>query len=552
VAVVAPAAERHAQASVAAIERNVRRALSAGGFDVGSGELPAARVLIADRVPRSLALDTPVWAIDTSPQSADVAIRSASAAAQRVPNQAVGIRVIVTGQSVAGRTTELRLEQDGLTVATARHAWTAAKESWTADLSYLPPSAASSTLTVHAVAFSGETLVENNAADVRVPALRDPVRVLIYDRTVTWPAVFIRRSLEGESAFAVASWQRASDGVVTRVGTPPDVVSESTLRPYDVVIVGGPEALSAREVATLAWFVEERGGVVLFVPERRPSGAYRRLIAASRFDERILEQPVRLAAAGGAALQVSEMLVARDLADDARPLATIGKAAEPVIFVGRRGAGAVIFTGALDAWRYRADQQGFVRFWTSVVIDAAAAVPPRLSVEVDPPLVRPGDPVSIRARLRPTEFRRTERAFTLAPIAARVVGPAAHVDAPIRLWPSVEAGLFEGEWVPPVEGVYDITVASGDARADVQLVSDTTVERGADSDPEGLALLSRASGGDAYPADRVERLVQQMRDALPRRVVEQTQHPMRSPWWLLPFAAAVCAEWTWRRVRGWR
>jgi len=53
-----------------------------------------------------------------------------------------------------------------------------------------------------------------------------------------------------------------------------------------------------------------------------------------------------------------------------------------------------------------------------------------------------------------------------------------------------------------------------------------------------------------FPAGDVTSLVAAMRESHPWQRVVRDTHPMRSPWWALPFAALLCAEWAVRRKRG--
>ena len=50
--------------------------------------------------------------------------------------------------------------------------------------------------------------------------------------------------------------------------------------------------------------------------------------------------------------------------------------------------------------------------------------------------------------------------------SARAVSPGAHVDVPVRLWPTAEPGVYEGEWRPSVAGDYNIAVTAGPAQRD--------------------------------------------------------------------------------------
>jgi hypothetical protein len=406
---------------------------------------------------------------------------------------------------------------------------------------------------VRAVPLDRETTTDDNAFDLRLPPRHRPIRVLSYDASVAWPAVFVRRSLEGEPGFALATLQRASQGVATRAGAPPDVLSSSTLAQFDIVVIGGPEGLTQRDVEALRWFVEERGGIAVFIPERRPSGPYARLLGVKEFDERVLEEPVTLDAGDGMTLRSAEMIVAPQLPLPARPLATVGRAPEAVVFSIRRGAGGIVFSGALDAWRYRAaDQQAFARFWRRTVTEAAHGVPPRLGVEVEPALARVGEKVHIRARLRSTELRGGLDAVSSEPISARAIAPERHVDQPIRLWPTREPGTFEGEWAIPGAAEYAISVSSSDAVADASVAVVDAVARGADDDVDGLEMLVRASGGEMRAASDTQHVVDAMTRALQRQSTSMQVHPMRSPWWMAVFAVALCAEWGWRRAHGGR
>ena len=72
----------------------------------------------------------------------------------------------------------------------------------------------------------------------------------------------------------------------------------------------------------------------------------------------------------------------------------------------------------------------------------------------------------------------------------------------------------------------------------------------AGADPEGLALAVASSGGLMRTRDCVADLVSSLAAGLPARAVDVRVHPMRSPWWSVPFALALCIEWGWRRMHG--
>jgi len=135
-------------------------------------------------------------------------------------------------------------------------------------------------------------------------------------------------------------------------------------------------------------------------------------------------------------------------------------------------------------------------------------------------------------------------------VAARAVSPGARVDVPIRLWPTAEPGVYEGEWRPSAIGTYNIAVTAGARRGDAAATVAATVSRGSTANPEGLALVARSSGGRVFAADRLADLVEAIKGAFPARPSTRTTRPMRSPWWVVPFAGLLCAEWALRRKRG--
>ena len=113
--------------------------------------------------------------------------------------------------------------------------------------------------------------------------MRGPIRTLVVEAGVTWPAMFVRRAIEGEPAFAVAAVQRASTRIATRAGAPPAALTRDALAPFEVALVGAPDNLTAADVDALRWFVEERGGVAVLIPDQRPSGRrYVDLLGARR------------------------------------------------------------------------------------------------------------------------------------------------------------------------------------------------------------------------------------------------------------------------------
>lgn len=520
----------------------VASAIAAAGFRTDPAETPAATILVAGRVPADLTPAPHTWIFGGDPVTPSVHVVDVATPSARLPGQAIDVTVDLRANGVRG-TAEVTLEDAGLPVAAATHEWTE-DGPWRARLQYLPPYTGAGRLRVRVAPSVGQRRPDDRVTDVFVPAARRPLRVLVVDAGVTWPAVFIRRALEGESAFSVSSTQRAAKTVVTRGGHPPAALSRDSLAPYEAAIVGGPGNLRASDLAALQWFVEERGGVVLFVPDDRPSGDYLRLAGGPTFDMTTLEEPVRLD--GG--LLASELAVPRSLPPASTVLAADPQR-RPVVFVARRGAGAVILSGALDAWRHRAaDDEAFARFWRQTIAAIATAVPPAMDVSVSPAIARPGEPVRVSVRIRDTELSpNADRAAVT--LEARAVNPHSREDVPIRLWPATEPGGFSGDWRAPRDGAYNITASAGSLRGDATMLAAADVETHPDL-AASLDLYTRLSGGRLLSAGRLDDMIDALHASYPAVWLVRRIHPMRSPWWVVPFAGLLCLEWALRRKRG--
>lgn len=536
---------RHPVVRVVAAAREdasaVASAVAAAGFRTDPAEAPAATVLVTRRVPANAAPAPHTWVFGAESVTPSLHVVDVATPSARLPGQAIDVTVDLRANGVRG-TAEVTLEDAGLPVAAATHEWTE-DGPWRARLQYLPPYTGAGRLRVRVAPSVGQRRPDDRVTDVFVPAARRPLRVLVVEAAVTWPAVFVRRALEGESAFSVSSTQRAAKTVVTRGGNPPAALSRDSLAPYEAAIVGGPGNLRASDLAALQWFVEERGGVVLFVPDDRPSGDYLRLAGGPTFDMTTVEEPVRLE--GG--MLASELAVPRSLPPASTVLAADPQG-RPVVFVARRGAGAVIISGALDAWRHRAaDDEAFARFWRQTIAAIATAVPPAMEVSVSPAIARPGEPVKVSVRLRETELPpNADRAVS---VEARAVNPQSREDVPIRLWPTTEPGVFSGDWRAPRDGTYNITASAGSLRGDATMLAAADVETHPDL-AASLDLYARLSGGRLFSAGRLDDMIDALHASYPAVWLVRRIHPMRSPWWVVPFAGLLCAEWAIRRRHG--
>jgi hypothetical protein len=510
----------------------------------------AAAIVIGSGYPdEPLRGDLPVATV-TVPHDAPPAIRivRAQLPAEVPAGTAMHIGVELEGIGVSGRTADVIVRVAGLEMGRASHRWATDRERWHADLDAVPVGDPPFVVRVEA---SGSNSADAVTASVNMR--RSPFLVEVYEPRPSWATTFVRRALEADARFHVAGLSFSSRGIsaTTRDDVP---LNDPDLDRFDVVIAGGLDRLSSADVRSLDRYMRRRGGAVVLVPAMRvETGAVRNLLpggfgrAAPQTDvlERLLERPVTLATRGSvASLEVSELLVWRALPPGSDAIAsTPGRDGSPVVVSMPHGEGRLLLSGAMDAWRFRAaDNQAFDRFWQSTIAGLALAAPPPIELRVVPALLHPLERGEVIVRVRSREA---------VPVSATIDG-----DQPIRLSPAAEAGVFTGRFVAGgTAGRSTVRVEAGGAQprslSQIVLVqSDARAVEAVAAAP--LSMLAASHRGVDVTPDHLadaERFVRNTVVSPPATVV---RHPMRSAWWIVPFAACLSAEWWLRRRRGQR
>ena len=458
-------------------------------------------------------------------------------------------------------------------VARVSHAWTAGSRRAVLRLDAMPLDLPPWHLRVRvseasqpSTAATSDVLVEEAA----------PQRVVFYEPRPSWIATFVRRAIEADERFVVSGLDYPSRGIRIASG---DAVSldRTALRAVSAVVVGGLDRLTASDRDRIDWFVRERGGSLVLLPDARPGIApWTEWLSGATAREALLERPSVLAVAPPLpAIKASELLTftgARVLGANvlgamvpgamvpgatvpgatvpgATVLARVAGSNEPVVYLVPHGAGRILVSGALDAWRYRADKESaFDRFWRSAVAGVALAMPPAVDVELVPAVARPGEAVRVVARVHRSG------------LSAGVTGPlqvSAGLDSgePVRLWPEAEADVFSGSFAAGLASLRRLTVSAGADGAEgstgsAVLAVDPSARRTERLVP--LSLLGTSRGGIDVSPDRLADLTAYLRREVSAPPVRATTHPMRSAWWIVPFAACLSGEWWLRRRKGLR
>ena len=382
--------------------------------------------------------------------------------------------------------------------------------------------------------------------------------VLFHDGRPSYMSTFVRRAIERDARFAVASRVVTSRGLSSAAGSAPAGLGDAAaLDRFDLVVVGAPDALTAAEVSGLEAFLRRRAGGALLLYD---AGAARtvvasalvpidRLLGVSVWGARPSGDTLSIAAAGNDSVQLrgSEFAWPVRMPFGATTVAYTPRASaaprdslrHAVIWRTSVGAGDLLVSTVFDAWRYRAaGESRFDEFWRALIADAAARAVPALTLSVEPAVATPGELVTVRATRRDA-----------SPSALLVANTGA--GSTVRLWPTAVAGTFEGTTrAPSLPGSHEISANVAGASASVPMVVRVSALAAGTDRRDLLAAWVGASRGALFESNALAGLpdaVCAAISAVPQRV---TWYPMRSPWWIVAFALALSAEWWLRRGRG--
>lgn len=530
--------------AVAAASR-LRASLSGRADLVFAGSGAATVVIGSGVIAPALAGSGPlsVVSLDEPPS---VAIVEAPATVTLLPGSAVDIPVTLEAAGLTGQRSVAVLEQDGVELSRTEHRWQNDGRA-TITLRYLAVSAGARRLTVRVQPIPGEHRKVDNQADVLAMVAARPGVVAVIEPRPSWAAGFVRRALEDDPGFQVSSVIRTSRGISSRSGETPPVLEASRLSRFDVVIAGAPEDLRREEVEALWQFVDRRGGTLVLLPDRLPAGPYSERLPG-RVSEQLLNEPRLLDPPG---VLASELLTMTPLPRGGHAIGALNGA--PVIVSWPVGDGRIILSGALDAWRYRADPKSrLARMWREELLTAAIHAPPPIAIDLHPAVVRPGSDVRVEVRLRRTESADpapVTREMRLPAVAARISDPAGQLQT-IRLWPKAEPGFFEGELSVAAAGVHAVRVETDRHAAEATLLVDASAALPATPRMD-LGPVVGLTGGVTGTASEMSRVVEHL-SSLPRRQRPASIWPFESVWWPAIFAGLLCGEWASRRRAGQR
>ena len=476
-------------------------------------------------------LSRPLSLITVGPDDGpNVAVRSVTVSrAHQSAGGMARVELAATGLT-AGAKSEVRVLDGQAVVGSATREWSGAS-ALTMDVPWLPIATGARVLRIEVPPFEGERTLIDNHVDVGVDVEEARSAVLVFDARPSWSSTFVRRAIEDDPRFVVGYRARLAPDL--SAGTANGRLDAAALDLASVTVIGGVDALTSSDVELLEQFLRVRGGTLVLLPERAPSGPWSRLLAGS-WTEHLAATPESVGA-----LRASEVLHAERLPITASVLARSGSS--PSIVVLPVGAGRIVISGAMDAWRYRdLDAGGFDQFWRSLIAEGWA-FGEGLQLRFEARLFAPGS----GARFTLRERRMEPVATTEASVIARCGTAPASV---VRVWPAGGPSEFIGN-VPlsDSKGGCTIEAAINDRHVSGSIAVAETPAFGVEQTLKNLERHATSSGGVSVRAGEEATIARALTSSQMSLPVTAAVHPMRSGWWLLPFAGCLSVEWWLRR-----
>ena len=514
-------------------------------FTVVRAPLPgaSATVVVSEDVPASRETAGPVFVV--WPESA-LRVSAVTAPARAPLHSAVPVIATIDRSQSGGSRADVSLRANGVIVDRHQVEFDVASDQRriATPLRFVPTAVGTVRLQVTAT-LDGVT----RSADVTVDVHDQRWPVLFYDARPSWQSTFVRRALERDPRFDVASRILTSRNVSSDAGQPPQSLGLLTATAqYSAIVVGAPDALRDQDVNGLEAFMRKRAGTVILLLDQNADGPYRRLVGASLWTTTNVPTIV-MSGASSEKLMATAIARPQSLPPGAQPIA-LDSLERPVIWRTAVGQGQLIVSGALDSWKYRdPTQSAFDRFWQTLIAGLADAASSSLAVELSKPLLEPGEKTDITVALRDLTTLDAREANGTRASAGAVLETSSGSEA-IRLWPE-GVGRFRGTvHAPAAPGSYRIIVTSDVGRADAALTVGAAVARPQLEKRVQLEAWANSRGGLLVPLQQLEQLPNRIASVLQTPSRRERWHPMRSAWWIIPFVMLLGAEWWLRRRRG--
>lgn len=231
-----------------------------------------------------------------------------------------------------------------------------------------------------------------------------------------------------------------------------------------------------------------------------------------------------------------------------------GEPSMPLVAVQQYGLGRVLYCGSAETWRWRRESiDAFEAFWLAALRYCASGryggAERRAAIRLEGTSFRPGDPITVQARLLDERLR---------PIGRDTVSLSLHREGePVRQVPlrrSDGPGEYAGTLYVADFGSYSLEYRAPDGfRSEAAFEVTRPEAEYADirADLEAMRRAAELSGGRCFGPESLAELPQAVPD-LSRTVIEPGPlEPVWDGWWLLAgLVLALAAEWALRKRWG--
>lgn len=509
----------------------------------------------------------------------------------------VVVTVSVRHRGFGGRTVPLTLTMDGRPVARQTVIFGKEGEKQEFNLAFTPDTVGARTLTVTLPDQPGEITLANNHKSWPIRIIDKKLKILHIEGQPRWEFRYLKNAILRDkstlySAILVdADPTLGGEGNVPIYGFPRD---KKALFDYDIVIVGDVprDFFTAVDMKNLRAFVEERGGsLITMAGENFLPWQYRNsdleavwpvLVPATR-REVLYREPFQLALTEAGArnpMLFFEPNVERNrqvwnrlpgmywcgIVERAKPGATVlaehpsqsgpdGKV--PLMAVQQVGEGTSFMLMVDSTWQWRAKvgDKYFYQFWGQVIRSLTPHELPGanrfIRLTADRATYALGEKVVLRARLLTQNFHPV-RAPEINAEMRRQDGQR----FPVRLEPVPgAAGVFSGEWLPPVAGSFQGTLQApggnrGESITNV-VVEAASLEMDQPEQNEGLLRrLATMTGGKYLLPSQFKTLPALIPDRHTETETRVEHELWDAPLPLVLFIAFLVLEWILRKRKG--
>jgi hypothetical protein len=217
----------------------------------------------------------------------DVSVASIDSKGAATLDQPQTIAATLAGRNASGRSTLIKLLDEGIVVAQATVHWQENAETISVPLVVVPKVEGLHRYVAKAEPAEGELNTENNELGFSLDVRRGERRALFIESQPTWEGQFIRRALEENASIAIDYFAQVSRAAILGrqqsdiAGRLSSILTDfKKLARYDVIIAGPLEAstISEPEARNIEAFVERRGGGLIILGSNDFNGS---IISAS-------------------------------------------------------------------------------------------------------------------------------------------------------------------------------------------------------------------------------------------------------------------------------